>query len=434
MNRFQEMGLVPVLTQRLNELGFINPTPIQAKTIPLALESKDMLGCAQTGTGKTLAFSLPLLNQLLTNPTGIGLILSPTRELAQQTLASIKQLVGGISAIKTALLIGGDSYSKQISQLHSNPRIIIGTPGRIIDHLSRRSFKARLVNFLVLDETDRMFDMGFSEQLEQIIIQLPTERQTLMFSATLPPKIERLTIKYMQKPERVFIEMSNASKAIPQKLTQEMVELREEDKYVELLTQLDKREGTILVFVKTKDNAEYLAARLKKEGHNTCAIHGNLKQSKREQVMRALRQGRHRIMVATDIVARGLDVPHIMHVINYDVPYAPEDYIHRIGRTARAGARGFAISFVSSQDRKRWKAIQNLVNPASAKDEGAYANKGSVQRHHSKPLDQSLKKGKYKSPSGKPQGDFKHNKKHRKATGKPNIGKSVMKNLAKATV
>jgi superfamily II DNA/RNA helicase len=372
MNNFQEMGLPPVLIQALDKLGFIHPTAIQAKTIPLALQHKDILGSAQTGTGKTLAFTLPLVNHLLNNPTGMGLILTPTRELAQQILLTVNQLLGEIPFIKTALLIGGGPYAKQMSQLRSSDcMIIIGTPGRIIDHLGRRSFKTKPINFLVLDETDRMFDMGFSEQLEEIVSQLPTQRQTLMFSATFPPKIERLAAEYMHEPERVFIKGANADSMVAPNLTQEVVEVKEENKYTELLTQLTSREGSILVFVKTKSDAEHLAVRLRKEEHNTCAIHGNLRQNKREQVMRAFRQGRHRIMVATDIAARGLDVPHILHVINYDIPHTPEDYIHRIGRTARAGAKGFAISFVSSQDRRRWNAIQVLINPGQAKFEAA---------------------------------------------------------------
>lgn len=367
MNSFQEMGLSPLLMQALDKLGFAQPTSIQAHTIPIALQHKDILGSAQTGTGKTLAFALPLINQLLNNPIGTGLILAPTRELAQQVLANINQLLAKGSPIKTALIIGGEPYAKQMAQLRVKPRIIIGTPGRVIDHLGRGSFKANDINFLVLDETDRMFDMGFSIQLEQIIKQLPTQRQTLMFSATFPPSIERLAAKYLQSPERVFVQEIQEAGIVANNLTQETVEIKEGDKYGELLNQLTSREGTVLVFVKTKYDADRLALQLGKEGHNACAIHGNLRQNKRERVMRSFRQGKHRIMVGTDIVARGLDVPHVMHVINYDIPHAPEDYVHRIGRTARAGAKGFAISFISGADRKRWKAIQDLINPSSEK-------------------------------------------------------------------
>jgi len=381
MTNFQEMGLSPVLTQALDKLGFTEPTSIQAKTIPLALKQKDILGSAQTGTGKTLAFALPLVNQLLANPTSVGLILTPTRELAQQVATSVNQLLFKTPFIKTALLIGGEPYNKQLAQLRSNLRIIIGTPGRIIDHLERGSFNPKDIDFLILDETDRMFDMGFSIQLEQIVSQLPTKRQTLMFSATFPPKVEKLAAKYMQAPERVFMNEFDSMSIVAQNLTQEILEIREDDKYTELLTQLNSREGTILVFVKTKDNAENLSLRLNKEAYNTCAIHGNLRQTKRERVMRAFRQGRHQIMIATDIAARGLDVPHVKHVVNYDIPHAPEDYVHRIGRTARAGAKGFALSFVSSQDRKRWNAIQDLLNPNQAKSKRSGEQDSSRNRN-----------------------------------------------------
>lgn len=367
MNSFQEMGLSPLLTQSLDQLGFDKPTSIQELTIPIALQGKDIIGSAQTGTGKTLAFALPLINQLLINPTGTGLILAPTRELAQQVLAHIKQLLAKNSPIKTALIIGGEPYAKQMAQLRAKPRIIIGTPGRVIDYLGKGIIQVDTINFLVLDETDRMFDMGFSIQLEEIIRQLPTQRQTLMFSATFPPSIEKLAAKYMQSPARVFVQEMQEAGILANNLTQETIEVKEAEKYQELVNQLTSREGTVLVFVKTKHDADRLAFQLGKEGHNACAIHGNLRQSKRERVMRSFRQGRHRIMVGTDIVARGLDVPHVMHVVNYDIPHAPEDYVHRIGRTARAGAKGFAVSFISGADRKRWHAIQELIDPSSKK-------------------------------------------------------------------
>jgi ATP-dependent RNA helicase DeaD len=366
MNSFHEMGLSPLLLQTLDKAGFTQPTAIQALAVPLALQNKDIMGSAQTGTGKTMAFALPLINQLLTNPTGAGLILLPTRELAQQVLANINQLLVKGSPIRTTLIIGGEPYAKQLSQLRQKPSIVIGTPGRVIDHLGRGTLKADAFNFLVLDETDRMFDMGFSIQLEQIIKQLPTERQTLMFSATFPSGIERLAAKYMRSPERIFVQEIQDAGVVANNLTQETIEMKEGGKYEELVKQLDSREGTILVFVKTKDDADSLDGELGRKGYDTCTIHGNLRQNKRERVMRAFRQGKHRIMIATDIVARGLDVPHVKHVINYHIPDVPEDYVHRIGRTARAGATGSAVSFVAGSDRRRWQAIQALVNPSAA--------------------------------------------------------------------
>ncbi len=358
MNSFHEMALHPSLIASLDKLGFSTPTPIQAQTIPLALDNKDILGTAQTGTGKTLAFVVPLLTKLLEKPTGTGLVLVPTRELAQQVMVIVKKVLSANSPIKTALLIGGESIFKQFQQLRSKPRIIVGTPGRVIDHLERKSFNPAYVKFLALDEADRMFDMGFGVQLEEIFSQLPKERQTLMFSATMADSIVKLATKYLHNPERISIGSVRAPCA---KIKQEVIQTAEAEKYQKLLSQLDQREGSILVFVKTKQGAERLADRLCEKNHKASAIHGDLRQNKREKVINAFRLGRHRIMVATDIAARGLDIPHIQHVINYDLPQAPEDYIHRIGRTARAGAQGSALCLITPGDSKKWKAICRLI-------------------------------------------------------------------------
>ena len=365
MSDFKALGLSEDLIIALEKLNITTPTEIQAKTIPFALAQRDVLGAARTGTGKTLAFSVPLISHLRANSNDLALILVPTRELAQQVNANVEQMLGRNSPLKTATLIGGEAYMKQFSQLRMNPRIIIGTPGRVMDHIQRRSFKMDAVKFFVLDETDRMFDMGFAIQLDAIMEQLPEERQTLMFSATFPPKIEKLASKFLKNPEKVFV---NSVQTISSNLTEEVVKVKEADKYSQLCDQLNAREGSIIVFVKTKIGAENLADELRDESHSASAIHGDLKQEKRERLIHAFRKGKYRIMIATDVAARGLDIPHIQHVINYDIPHCPEDYIHRIGRTARAGASGSAISFISSQDGKRWDAIQRLMNPELEKE------------------------------------------------------------------
>lgn len=422
MNSFREMGLPPSLTTSLDKLGFLNPTPIQAQTIPLALENKDVLGTAQTGTGKTLAFVVPLLTKLLENPTGLALVLVPTRELAQQVMVIVRKVLAVNSPIKTALLIGGESIFKQIQQLKSKPRIIVGTPGRTIDHLERKNFNPKLVQFLALDEADRMFDMGFGIQLEEIFCQLPKERQTLMFSATMAPSIVKLAGKYLQNPERVSIGSVSAPAA---KIKQEVIQTSESDKYQNLLAQLDQRDGSILVFVKTKQGADRLADKLCERDYKASAIHGDLRQNKREKVINNFRMGRHRIMVATDIAARGLDIPHIQHVINYDLPQAPEDYIHRIGRTARAGAQGNALCLITPGDSKRWKAICRLMNgndksdtiagvkaPSQSNKPNSQFNKPSRSKHR------PAKKGGFKSDfrdGFKP--DFRSGKKRAKSNG-----------------
>lgn len=369
MNSFQEMGLHPLLLKWLDQSSFTQPTPIQAQAIPLALEGKDILGSAQTGTGKTLAFVIPAITRIILAPTESVLILTPTRELAQQVINNIKQLLGRDNTIKTALLIGGEALGKQFQQLKANPRLLVGTPGRIIDHLERGTLQHNTVHFLVLDETDRMLDMGFGIQLEEIMRYLPKKRQTLMFSATIPSKIEKLAEKYLHNPERI----SAGEQSTPAtNIKQEIIRVTESEKYSSLLLQLNQREGSIIVFVKTKMGAQGLAYKLVKENHNASAIHGDLRQQKRERVMNDFRRGRCRIMVATDIAARGLDIPHIQHVINYDLPQSPEDYIHRIGRTARAGAKGFSLALITPQDNRKWREIHNILNPTDPLPRDAY--------------------------------------------------------------
>ncbi len=363
---FSQMELPPLVLQALNDAGFSESTPIQAKTIPIALKGNDIIGSAQTGTGKTLAFAIPAISKLLAVPTGTVLILAPTRELAQQVHSSIKQLLAKIPKINTALLIGGENIFKQFGKLKINPRVIVGTPGRVIDHLDRKTLKCDNIMLLVLDETDRMFDMGFSIQIEKIISQIPKKRQTLMFSATFPMKVEQLAAKYLIQPQRIS---AGSDKPTVTKLKQEHINVIESEKYKKLLIQLQQREGSIIVFVKTKINADRLASNLCKEMHKASAIHGDLRQHKRDRVMNDFRFGSFRIMVATDVAARGLDVPHVQHVINYDLPQDPEDYIHRVGRTARAGAEGSALSFVSPQDGKKWFAIQRFMDPTANSNE-----------------------------------------------------------------
>ncbi len=362
MENFQSLGLPQPLMRSLELMKFDKPTPIQAQAIPPALEGRDILGSAQTGTGKTGAFGIPLVTKLLGSPRGMALVLTPTRELAVQVQAMIDQLLGKGSTIKSALIIGGDSMPKQMAALRARPRIIVGTPGRINDHLARGSLMLHEAGFLVLDETDRMLDMGFGIQLEKIFKYLPKQRQTLMFSATLPDEIIKISGKYLNNPVRVSVGSTVTPIA---KIAQETIITTETEKYNVLNAQLNARTGSVIVFVKTKYGAEKLATRLRRDNHSADAIHGDLRQNKRDRVIDNFRKQKHRVMVATDIAARGLDIPHIEHVINYDLPQCPEDYIHRIGRTARAGAEGSAVNLLTSQDGLKWKAIQRLINPGA---------------------------------------------------------------------
>ncbi len=360
MQSFNEAGLPLPLLKSLEQMGFTTPTPIQAQAIPPALEGKDILGSAQTGTGKTGAFGIPLVTRLMQSPRGSALVMTPTRELAVQVMDALQQMIGKQSAIKGALLIGGESMPKQLQQLRARPRLIVGTPGRINDHLGRGSLMLADTQFLVLDEMDRMLDMGFTIQIEKIVKFMPVARQTLLFSATLSDTMVKTAQKYLRNPVRVSVGSSHTPIA---RITQELIHVNDEGKYPLLLKQLEERKGSVIIFMKTKHATERMAERLIKQQISADAIHGDLRQSKRDRVIESFREEKFRVLVATDIAARGLDIPHIQHVINYDLPQAPEDYIHRIGRTGRAGAEGAAVCFISPAERPKWRAIHQLIHP-----------------------------------------------------------------------
>ncbi len=357
---FHSFNLPKQLMEALDRLKFKTPTPIQEATIPLALEGRDILGSAQTGTGKTAAFGIPLIAKLLSNNTGTAVVITPTRELASQVLKALEDMLGRNSSINTCLLIGGDSMHKQLAQLKRKPRLIVGTPGRMNDHLDRGTLRLKEVTSLVLDEMDRMLDMGFSIQIDAIIKHMSKERQTLLFSATIPGNIVKLANSYMNNPERVAV---GSTSAPGKNIKQEVIHLKEQEKHPRLVEELNARKGSIIIFMKTKYGTEKMAKKLISEGHSAVAIHGDLQHRKRESVIKAFRNKKYRVLVATDVAARGLDIPHIEHVINHDLPQCPEDYLHRIGRTARAGAEGEAICFVSGEDRRKWDAINRLMNP-----------------------------------------------------------------------
>ena len=369
MEDFLSLKLEQTLMDSIAKLNYKTPTPIQAQAIPVALAGKDILGTAQTGTGKTLAFGIPIINFLLKTKKEAALIITPTRELAQQVFQEVNNLVGR-GNIRTAQLVGGQSMVKQLNSLKRNPRLIVGTPGRINDHLKRNTLRLNNTNFVALDEADRILDQGFAPQINQILQTVPKKRQTLLFSATLPKEILRLSEKYLINPERISVGSTTTPIA---KIKQEVVRVKDGDKYNQLIKEIYTRKGAILVFVKTRRNAEKMVKRLKYDDHDADALHGNLRQNKRDKVIKAFRNNHFRILIATDVAARGLSVSSIKHVINFDLPQVAEDFIHRIGRTARAGAEGSALSFVGSEDRSKWNAIQKLIDPNFRPEPGSEA-------------------------------------------------------------
>ena len=375
MHSFSEYLLSDNLNKSLRDLRFNKPTEIQSKTIPLGIEGSDILASAETGSGKTASYLIPLINKISREGKVSGLILTPTRELAQQVSEVCNSLLGYKSNINLALIVGGASMQNQLVQLKKRPKIIIGTPGRINDLLEKKSLILKYFNYFVLDEADRMLDMGFQDQVEKIIQYLPIKRQSLLFSATLPKEIIKLSSKYLKNPVRVNIK---ENKVIKTQIKQKVLNTKTEMKYDQLVDEISLRKGSILIFVRTKYSTEKLKKRLKKDTVKSLALHGDLRQNKRSRILKDFRDDKFRILIATDIASRGLDVPHIEHVINYDLPQVPEDFIHRIGRTARAGSVGEAVSFVTPNDKRMWKSIEklmeNLKNPDHKNQEDSKDN------------------------------------------------------------
>jgi ATP-dependent RNA helicase DeaD len=346
MQDFSGFNFPQEIQDALTRLKFVSPTPIQVQAIPIALEGQDVLGSAQTGTGKTAAFILPIVAKLMADKSETALVLTPTRELAKQVFDFAVQVAGRNSGVRGALLIGGAPIYPQLRQLNMGARLIVGTPGRVNDHLSRNGLLFENARILVLDETDLMLDMGFSEQIDDILEYMPQKRQTLLFSATLPKAIISMADKYLTNPKRIAAGEANK---VAKNIVEDIVYTTKEEKYNELVKALDIREGAVIVFVKTKIGADQITKKLQKVNYQADVLHGGLRQSRRDRVTKLFRNKRFRIMIATDVAARGLDIPHIQHVINYDMPDNHEDYIHRIGRTARAEASGHALSLLTSR-------------------------------------------------------------------------------------
>ncbi len=353
---FESLPIAPKLLEILAQNNYTHPTPIQLKSIPVAIEGKDMIGIAQTGTGKTLAFGIPMI-QRLAKLKAQGLVLVPTRELALQVDETIKKL-GSTLGLKTAVIIGGASMYHQINELRRKPHVIIATPGRLVDHLEQKTVSLEQVQIAVLDEADRMFDIGFAPQIKRILSLVPRERQTLLFSATMPPDIAKMAANHMQLPLRIEVAPQGTSSA---NVEQEIFIIHKEGKMQLLQKLLDDNKGTVLVFSRTKFGAKRIAAALRHMNHTAVEIHSNRTLAQRKAALAGFKSGQYRILVATDIAARGIDVTGISLVINFDLPDNSEDYVHRIGRTGRAGHTGKAVSFATHQERAQIRQIERLI-------------------------------------------------------------------------
>jgi ATP-dependent RNA helicase RhlE len=384
-NSFQAFGLSEALLRDIARAGFTEPTPIQAGAIPPALQGRDVLGCAQTGTGKTAAFVIPMIERLAALPKGHvrGLILAPTRELVIQ-IQEVIDTFGRSRRIFATTIVGGADMNAQVRGLRQRPDIIVATPGRLLDHMWNGTISLLEIKILVLDEADRMLDMGFAPQINQILEALPEERQTLLFSATIPTDLKDLARASVKDPVHVMVaKPATAAEGV----TQSLHHTTHDDKTSLLVSLLGQDRESVLVFTRTKHRADRLGRALGSAGHNVAVIHGDRSLPQRRAALEGFKQGRYRILVATDVAARGIDVANIGHVVNFDMPNSPEDYVHRIGRTARMKALGRATSFVTAEDHGQLRAIEKLLGksvPRAAGSPEAAHSVRSTRSHNSR--------------------------------------------------
>lgn len=382
---FHNLGLDAPILKVLDQLRFHTPTPIQAQAIPDALSGEDIIGVAQTGTGKTLAFGLPIIQRLIRHG-GRGLILLPTRELALQVEEAMHQVARSFG-LRTAMIIGGAPINRQIQDLHKNPHVIIGTPGRIIDHIEKKTIRLHDVSVLVLDEADRMLDMGFAPQIKKILHVVPKDRQTMLFSATMPSEIVKIATQYMKRPTHVEVARQGST---VERVDQEIFIVTRNQKKHLLEMMLKQYEGTVLVFSRTKYGAKKICRDVNRMGHTAAEIHSNRSLPQRKQALEGFKKGKYRVLIATDIAARGIDVKDIAVVINYDVPEYAEDYVHRIGRTARAGKSGHAITFIMPSQSDKLRKIEHLIE---TKLPQANLPEGLPEPEHEAPKAQRVRRG-----------------------------------------
>jgi ATP-dependent RNA helicase RhlE len=398
---FHTLGLSEGLLRNLTQAGLLHPTAIQAEAIPHALAGRDVLGCAQTGTGKTAAYTIPLIERLAATPKPHprGLILAPTRELAIQIQGTIDRLGKGMRIYATTL-VGGADMQAQVRGLSQRPDILVATPGRLLDHMWNGTINLGLMEILVLDEADRMLDMGFAQQINQILDALPEERQTLLFSATLPADLTRLVQANVKDPVHVMV---TPPATTADGVTQELHHTTHSRKSDLLVSLLRGERDTVLVFTGTKHRADSLGRTLGNAGHKVAVLHSDRTLSQRRAALEGFKRGTYRILVATDIAARGIDVANIGHVVNYDLPHCPEDYVHRIGRTARMKTTGRATSFVTAEDRPQLRAIEQLLGQSVPLAAGSSAPMAAGPPPMSGPVHRRRRSGRGSSSHPNPQ-------------------------------
>lgn len=365
MTTFLELNLSSPVSKAIDRMGFEETTPIQAQTIPLALEGKDLIGQAQTGTGKTAAFGIPMAENIdPDNPDIQALVVTPTRELAMQVAEELNT-IGRFKKVSTLPVYGGQDIGRQIRALKKKPNIIVGTPGRLLDHIRRRTIRLNGLKTVVLDEADEMLNMGFIEDIEKILESVPEKRQTMLFSATMPEPIRKLAHQFMKDPQTIRVK---AKEMTVSNIEQQYIEVEERQKFDVLCRLLDMQTPDLaIIFGRTKRRVDEVSEALNKRGYSAEGLHGDLSQPKRDRVMSKFKNGKIEVLVATDVAARGLDISGVTHVYNFDIPQDPESYVHRIGRTGRAGKTGLATTFVSSREQGHLKTIERLTKKKMSK-------------------------------------------------------------------
>lgn len=383
MSDFSSLGISEGTYRKLNSYGIVAPTPIQEQAIPIILSGKDLIGQAQTGTGKTLAFILPILERIERNSPAIqALIVAPTRELALQITEETNKLIAEMEGLYVLAAYGGQDVEKQLRGLQNGVQIVVGTPGRLLDHIRRKTIVLDEVSFLVLDEADQMLHIGFLDEVETIIKETPLNRQTMLFSATIPPEIKQISKKYMSAPKSIQIEKTQGPAQTVKQLAIHTTDRAKQGTLIKLLE--SHRPYLAVIFCRTKRRVSKLYSALREKGFLCDELHGDLSQAKREQTMKRFREREIKYLIATDVAARGLDIEGVTHVFNYDIPQDSESYIHRIGRTGRAGMTGLAITLYSSADRSTLDSIENELNIGIPKKNIGNANSIDSAPHTAK--------------------------------------------------